>query len=263
MDFLKLHIGETHILYILVLPDSSYRRVLIIKKFLMNYFSTVMVWTPHHSEVSGSISCHHGWKVWAPYTYKTHTATKAPLSPPPPWLHGPRIPSSPQSTASAASPVSLCHCLIRTWLSFTCPMQASHNCWCLIVLAEGGTQLPTSPPLWFLSSGYGAPGCEAAPPSPAPVKVLSGLQLQGWSGDAPGPQAVLTRCLPQSQFFLLLMNMTWICARLGSGPQRGQPHPRDLSTKLTGTGVFPATYVYWKWRCPEHAHMRISGDPTL
>ena len=74
----------------------------------------------------------------------------------------------------------------------------SHTCWCLVVLAEGGTQLPTSPPLWFLSSGYGAPGCEAAPPSPAPVKVLPGLQLQGWSGDAPGPQAVLTRSLPQS-----------------------------------------------------------------
>ena len=126
MDFLKLQIGETHILHILVLPDSSYRRVLIIKKFLMNDFSIVMVWTPHHSEVSGSISCHHRWKVWAPHTYNTYTATKAPLPPSPPWLHGPWIPVSPQSTASAASPVSLCHCLMRTWPSFTCPVQASH-----------------------------------------------------------------------------------------------------------------------------------------
>ena len=73
----------------------------------------------------------------------------------------------------------------------------SHNCWCLVILAEGGTQLPTSPPLWFLSSGCGAPGCEAALPSPSLVKVLPDLQLQGWCGDAPGPQAVLSRSLPQ------------------------------------------------------------------
>ena len=74
----------------------------------------------------------------------------------------------------------------------------SHNCWCLVILAEGGTQLPTSPPQWFLSSGCGAPGCEAALPSLTPVKVLPGLQLQGWCGDAPGPQAVLICSLPQS-----------------------------------------------------------------
>lgn len=255
MDFLKLQIGETHILHILVLPDSSYRRVLIIKKFLMNDFSIVMVWTPHHSEVSGSISCHHRWKVWAPHTYNTYTATKAPLPPSPPWLHGPWIP---------VTTVHGLRCITSVTVSLPDEDMAvlhlpcaglSHNCWCLVILAEGGTQLPTSPPLWFLFSGCGAPGCEAALPSPSLVKVLPDLQLQGWCGDAPGPQAVLTRSLPQSPV---------LPPADDHGPDLwGQPRPRDLSTKMTGTGVFPATYGYREWHCSEHAHMRICGDSAL
>ena len=212
MDFLKLQIGETHILHILVLPDSSYRRVLIIKKFLMNDFSIVMVWTPHHSEVSGSISCHHGWKVWAPHTYNTYTATKAPLPPSPPWLHGPWIPASPQSTASTASPVSICHCLMRTWPSFTCPVQASHitagasSSW----LREG----PSFPPPLPSGSCPAAVGLQDVrqhyPPSPRWRSFLVSSCRAGVETPL-GPRLSSFAPCHKVQFFLLLMTMARIC----------------------------------------------------
>lgn len=202
--------------------------------------------------------------IWAPHAYNTQTATKAPLPPPPPWLHGPWIPASPQSTASTLSPVSLWHCLTRTRPSFTCPVQASHitagasSSW----LREG----PSFPPPLPCGSCPAAVGLQHVrqhhPPSPWWRSFLV-YSCRAGAETPLGPRLSSLAPCHKVQFFLLLMTMAQICARLSSGPQRGQPRPRDLSTKLTGTGVFPATYGYHKRHCSEHTHMRTCGDSAL
>lgn len=156
-------------------------------------------WSEHPTtqEVSGSISCHHmsSPRLQHPDSYQGTTAPTAtlaawPMDPCITTVHG--LHSIPSVTLTLPDKDTAA-------LHLPCA-GLSHNCWCLVILAEGGTQLPTSPPCGSCPAAVGLQHVrQHHPPSLlGKVKVLPGLQLQGWCGDAPGPQAVLTRSLPQS-----------------------------------------------------------------